>query len=119
MLEGILLVNLAFSVVGFFFILRMWKEVKTRRDYYGEHFGIPFGQDRTQPQQVQHVPQFQQLYTAQPVQQVQQPQMSMEQLQALVNQAMAQQQPQMQANPDEGDLNRIIAAAAQASGGGA
>lgn len=43
----ILLVNLAFSIVGFFTIFRMWREVKSRRDYYGEHFEIPRGIDRT------------------------------------------------------------------------
>jgi|GEM_PF-2518215 len=35
------MVNLAFSIVGFFFIFRMWREVKDRRDEYGENFNIP------------------------------------------------------------------------------
>lgn len=46
MLELIVLVNLVFSICGFVFIVRMWKEVKARRDYYGEHFGIKRGADR-------------------------------------------------------------------------
>lgn len=40
-MELILMVNLAFSIVGFFFIFRMWREVKERRDEYGENFNIP------------------------------------------------------------------------------
>lgn len=42
----ILMVNLAFSIVGFWFILRMWHEVKNRRDEYGENFNIPRGKRR-------------------------------------------------------------------------
>ena len=42
-MELILMTNLAFSIVGFFFIFRMWREVKDRRDYYGENFNIPRG----------------------------------------------------------------------------
>ena len=49
MLELILIVNLAFSICGFFFIMRMWKEVKTRRDYYGENFGLPRGREKEAP----------------------------------------------------------------------
>ena len=45
-MELILMVNLAFSIVGFFFIFRMWREVKERRDEYGENFNIPRARKR-------------------------------------------------------------------------
>ena len=46
-MELILMVNLAFSIVGFYFIFRMWNEVKARRDEYGENFNIPRGKRAT------------------------------------------------------------------------
>lgn len=108
-MELIVLINLAFSVVGFFFIVRMWKEVKERRDYYGEHFAIPTGQgvyDQVNLQQQA------------PMMQQQPEQMSMEQLAAAVVAAMGQQNQtnQNSAAPD-GDLQRLIANAAAQNGG--
>lgn len=50
-MELILMVNLAFSIVGFFFIFRMWREVKERRDEYGENFNIPRASRRRKPKQ--------------------------------------------------------------------
>ena len=110
MLEAILLVNLAFSVVGFFFILRMWKEVKTRRDFYGENFGIPRGNDMTQPPIYMQPAQ---------VQQPQQQQISTEQINAVLA-AMQQQQQPVQAveQSQDGDLQKLVAAAIAAQNGG-
>lgn len=111
-MELIVLINLAFSVVGFFFIVRMWKEVKERRDYYGEHFAIPTGNgafDREEYHQQMPVMQSQQ----------QPEQMSMEQLTAAVVAAMNQQNQQQGAVSSDGDLQRLIANAAAMNGGGA
>lgn len=101
MLELIVLVNLVFSICGFVFIVRMWKEVKARRDYYGEHFGIKRGADKVTGQQ-------------QPVEPVQG--FSAEQLTALSN-YMNNKQPQL-VNPEpvpdmsgvinDGDLQKIV-----------
>lgn len=106
MLEFILMINLAFSIVGFFFIVRMWKEVKTRRDYYGENFGIPRGKDRTEPP----VP---------PNYFQQQPQ-GYDQIAQAVAAAMQAQKAQEQGQvvpSGDGDLQKIIAAVAAQNGG--
>ena len=91
-MELILMVNLAFSIVGFFFIFRMWREVKTRRDMYGENFNIPRGRER-EPQQAQAV--------------------DMQQLAALVAQNVREPEPQpvqeADYSPTDGDLQRIVA----------
>lgn len=120
-MELILLTNLAFSVVGFVFIFRMWREVKERRDYYGENFGIPRGEgwQDEQPVVQYQQPQVQQVQS-EPVKLDEQ--MSMEQLTAMVVKAMEQQQLQQQQQVQpavaDGDLQRIIAAVAAQSGGG-
>ena len=105
-MEFILLINLAFSVVGFFFIIRMWREVKSRRDEYGERFTIPRGDDYSAP--------------AQPVNQT----VDMQQLAALVAQNVREPEPKPNPEPavivpDDGDLNRIVAAVMAAQKGGA
>lgn len=95
------MVNLTFSIVGFFFIFRMWREVKTRRDMYGENFNIPRGKEQPAVQ----------------------PSVDMQQLAAMVAQNVREPEP-VQAKPeplpvpDDGDLQRIVAAvmAAQKEG---
>lgn len=101
-MELILVINLAFSIVGFFFIIRMWREVKSRRDYYGENFAIPKGRDLTAQQQTAN-------------------QVDLQQLAALVAQNVREPEPKPQAVavPDDGDLNRIVAAVMAAQNGGA
>ena len=100
-MELILMVNLAFSIVGFFFIFRMWREVKSRRDMYGENFNIPRGRDR-EPQQAQSV--------------------DMQQLAALVAQNVRepepQPEPQAEYSPTDGDLQRIVAEVMRQQKGG-
>lgn len=100
-MELILMVNLAFSIVGFFFIVRMWREVKTRRDEYGENFNIPRGKQAPS-------------YNPQGV--------DMQQLAAMVaanvREPEPKQEPQMVV-PDDGDLQRIVAAVMQQQKGGA
>ena len=100
-MELILMVNLAFSIVGFFFIFRMWREVKSRRDMYGENFNIPRGRDR-EPQQAQSV--------------------DMQQLAALVAQNVREPEPQPETqaeySPTDGDLQRIVAEVMRQQKGG-
>lgn len=121
-MEIILLTNLAFSVVGFVFIFRMWREVKERRDYYGEHFAIPKGEDMSNGEPLQVPVQA----PAASVQVSGVPQMSMEQLTALVVNELAkqnvgevqQQQVKQQPTMSEGDLQKLIANVAEQYGGG-
>ena len=121
-MEIILLTNLAFSVVGFVFIFRMWREVKERRDYYGEHFAIPKGEDMSNGESLQ----VQAQAPAASVQVPGVPQMSMDQLTALVVNELAkqnigevqQQQVQQQPTMSEGDLQKLIANVAEQYGGG-
>lgn len=107
-MEFILVINLAFSIVGFFFIFRMWREVKARRDYYGENFGLPKGEDRTQQQT---------LYSAPVVTPEQQAAMM-----AAYMQQQAQPQPVEQssaiASISDGDLQKIVEMAVKAQNGG-
>lgn len=98
MLELFVVVNLAFSMVGFFFIVRMWKEVKTRRDYYGEHFGIPRGAE-VEP-----------FYKEPPKQE--NPAMSMEQLSQLVALQLAGEKKKEPEPSADGDLSALLAAVA-------
>ncbi len=109
MLETILLINLTFSIVGFFFILRMWREVKSRRDFYGENFGIPKGKDRSKPQA-------QPVY--EPVQQQQQ-QVDMAQLATLLQQVQQPAAQPQQTSFSEGDLQMLLANSINAQNGGA
>lgn len=106
MLEIILLVNLAFSICGFFFIVRMWKEVKARRDFYGENFGLPMGKAKEQ----EPLP---------PVR-YREPGLSDEQI-ARVVAAMREKEPEPEPEPEysisEGDLQRVMAAIAKSGGG--
>lgn len=111
MLEFILIVNLAFSVCGFFFIVRMWREVKSRRDFYGENFGIPRGSDMTQ----QQVDLGGYMNAAKPVM----GDVSMEQLVAAVQAATQEKKPAPEPQAQNGDLERLIAAAVAAQNGGA
>lgn len=106
MLELILIVNLAFSICGFVFIVRMWKEVKARRDYYGENFGIPKGMDYTQERQ-QQAPVSLGIDAAQ-----------IAALAAVMAQGQQQQKPAAN-DIAEGDLQKIIEVAASAGKGGA
>lgn len=104
-MELIVSVNLAFSIVGFFFIVRMWREVKTRRDEFGENFNIPRGREVAQPVQYES-------YRS--------PGVSMEQVAAMV----AAMQPQQKAAPEqttsisEGDLQKLIQGVMVAQNGG-
>lgn len=110
-MELILLTNLAFSVVGFVFILRMWKEVKERRDYYGEHFGIPRGEDMTNDNYV--------MPTVAPAP-VAANGVNVEQVTAEVMKAMGNQKAVDQTalgGMSDGDLQRIIQMVAQQQGG--
>lgn len=107
-MELIVSVNLAFSIVGFFFIVRMWREVKTRRDEFGENFNIPRGRE----------------VAAQVPMQYQQPQIAMDHMQVanLLASMQQQQQPPAQEQSQgmsEGDLQRLVQAALQAQNGGA
>ena len=107
-MELIVSVNLAFSIVGFFFIVRMWREVKTRRDEFGENFNIPRGRE----------------VAAQVPMQYQQPQIAMDHMQVanlLASMQQKQQPPAQEQSPgmSEGDLQRLVQAALQAQNGGA
>ena len=94
-MELIVLVNLAFSVVGFFFIFRMWKEVKSRRDMYGENFAIPKGKERKQE------------YTD----------IDVEKLARMLKEKEPEPEPEIQPTLDEGDLQKIAAILAAQKGG--
>lgn len=104
-MELILMVNLAFSIVGFFFIFRMWREVKTRRDMYGENFNIPRGKDNTQFAQGQNI--------------------DMRQLAAMVAENVREPEPEPEPepkpeySPTDGDLQRIVAEVMRQQKGGA
>ena len=110
MLEAILIVNLAFSICGFFFIMRMWKEVKSRRDFYGENFGLPRGRE------VQAPPEPPVTYR-EPA-----PALSNEQIAAIMAQ-MQKPEPEPEPEPQEmtfteGDLQKLMAVIAQQGGKG-
>lgn len=113
MVELILTVNLAFSICGFFFIMRMWKEVKTRRDYYGENFGLPRGKEKEAPPE--------------PPVTYSQPSMSNEQIAQIMAAMQKAQEPEPEPEPEpikeemkftEGDLQKLMAAIAQQGGKG-
>lgn len=99
-MELILMVNLAFSIVGFFFIFRMWREVKSRRDMYGENFNIPMGKAQVEQQGAT---------------------VDMRQLAAMVAQNVREPEPEPEIpySPSDGDLQRIVAEVMRQQKGGA